>query len=422
MILEILLTSSFAMLCLLLWQQRQLHKNISTTITQSLENHPGLLKVANQINQLDQAQQNIFKQLLDWLTQQQSQSQSQQSRWDEHIQQSLHRLQQHLSQTLQLQGQNLKSNLEEQSKKVERQLQQLNQTTESRLQQISGQVEKRLHDGFEKTTEIFQNVILRLAKIDEAQKRISELSTHVVDLQSLLNDKRARGAFGEVQLAQILHNMIPERYVSLQHTLSNGCRVDCLLKLPEPTGHISIDAKFPLETYQKMQEHTKDSREYKSLYQQFQLDIKQHIKTIASKYILAEETADGAMMFIPAEAIFAEIHNHHPKLIQYAQKLKVWLVSPSTMMAILTTASAVLKDVATRKQVHLIQQHLSLLHQDFQRFGKRMDMLAKHIEQAHTDVNDVHISSKKIVNHFTKIERVELQEPTALESTSELQS
>lgn len=245
--------------------------------------------------------------------------------------------------------------------------------------------------------------------IDEAQKQITELSTHVVSLQDVLIDKRARGAFGEVQLSTLLANMLPSNHYSLQYTLSNQKRADCILFLPEPTGNIVIDAKFPLETYQKLMNTDASSSERKTLQQQFRQDMQKHIKDIAEKYIIPNETTDGAVMFIPAEAIFAEVHANYPEVISMSQRLKVWLVSPSTLMAVLTTARAVLKDDATRKQVHIIQKHLHALADDFQRFEKRMDKLSKHIDLAHQDVNEVNTSAKKITQRFQKIESVELE-------------
>ncbi|KRT55022.1 DNA anti-recombination protein (rearrangement mutator) RmuC [endosymbiont of Ridgeia piscesae] len=286
----------------------------------------------------------------------------------------------------------------------------LTETTDQRLKEISGQVEKRLSEGFEKTTETFSQVLIHLTRIDEAQKKITELSSSVVSLQEVLSDKRSRGAFGEVQLNALVRNVMPESGFSLQHTLSNGRRADCLLFLPDPTGNVVIDAKFPLESYQRMMDDTQSESERLQAQRQFRQDIRKHIDDIASKYIIEGETSDGAVMFIPAEAVFAEIHAHFPDLVEEAFRRRVWLVSPTTMMAILTTARAVLKDAATREQVHIIQEHLRELSKDFGRFQSRMDKLATHISQAHTDVNNVNISARKITGRFEKIERVELQD------------
>ncbi len=288
-------------------------------------------------------------------------------------------------------------------------LQSLTEEIRTHLHSLTQQVNHRLTEGFEKTSSTFIDVVKRLTIIDEAQKKITELSSHVVSLQDILVDKRARGAFGEVQLAALISNMIPASHYSMQYTLSNQKRADCILFLPEPTGNVVIDAKFPLETYQKLMNTDPSSMERKSLQQQFRQDLQKHIKDIAEKYIIPNETTDGAVMFIPAEAIFAEVHSNYPEVIAMSQRLKVWLVSPSTLMAVLTTARAVLKDDATRKQVHIIQKHLHALADDFQRFEKRMDKLTKHIDLAHQDVNEVNTSAKKITQRFQKIESVELE-------------
>ncbi len=287
----------------------------------------------------------------------------------------------------------------------------LTRTTDQRLQEITGQVEKRLSEGFEKTTETFTKVLEHLTRIDEAQKRITELSSNVVSLQEVLTDKRSRGAFGEVQLNALVRNVMPEGSYALQKTLSNGTRVDCLLSLPEPTGQVPIDAKFPLESFQRLMDHALPEGERAGAARQFRKDIRKHIKDIADKYLIAGETADGAVMFLPAEAIFAEIHAHYPELVDEAQRARVWLVSPTTLMAVLTTARAVLKDEATRKQVHIIQDHLRRLAEDFGRFRERMDKLAKHIRQASDDVGLVNTSAKKISARFADIDQVQLPEP-----------
>lgn len=305
----------------------------------------------------------------------------------------------------------LKSNTDEISKNLEK----LTAENNSRLKEISGQVEKRLSEGFEKTTATFTDVVKRLALIDEAQKKMAEISSNIISLQEILNDKRSRGAFGEVQLEALIRNVLPVEHFALQHTLSNGKRVDCILFLPEPTGNIAIDAKFPLESYQLLSDPNVKETERNAAKKQFSLDVRKHIQDIAAKYIISGETADGALMFIPAESIFAEIHAYYPDLVEISHKARVWMVSPTTMMAILTTARAVLKDAATRKQIHIIQQHLVDLSKDFNRFQTRMDNLAKHIHQANSDVEEVHQSSKKISSRFDKIEKVDLEEIKSLE-------
>ena len=233
----------------------------------------------------------------------------------------------------------------------------------------------------------------------------------MVSLQEILVDKRSRGAFGEVQLAQLVANVLPPQSYALQHRLGNERIADCALFLPYPTGTICIDSKFPLESFRFMTDNTRAELDRKRAEAQFKQDIRKHIKDIADRYIVRDVTADSAIMFIPAEAVFAEIQAHHPDLVELAQANRVWLTSPTTLWAILNTASAVLKDAATREQVDIIQQHLGHLADDFQRFRVRMDKLAVHIQQANKDVDEVNISARKITDRFEKIERVELGSP-----------
>jgi len=306
--------------------------------------------------------------------------------------------------------QDLDRSLKKQSEIIGKNITGLTESTDARLKEISGQVEKRLTEGFEKTNQTFNDVIKRLALIDDAQKKITELSSNVVSLQEILNDKRSRGAFGEIQLQSLISNIMPESHYFMQHKLSNDKVVDCVLILPEPTGKISIDAKFPLESYKKMMDISVAEVDRKAAAKQFAKDIKKHINDISDKYILPPETSDGAVMFIPAESVFAEIHGHYPELVEHAYKRKVWMVSPTTLMAILTTASTVIKDEQTRKQVHIIKEHLSVLGKDFGRFQERMDRLSSHIGMVSKDIDSVHVSAKKISSRFEKIERVELSQ------------
>ena len=308
----------------------------------------------------------------------------------------------------------IKSVLEDNTRLLNEQMRHLSETNEKRLIDINRQVEKRLSEGFEKTTATFADVVKRLALIDQAQKKISELSGSVVSLKEILTDKRSRGAFGEVQLKSLIQNLLPDCSYAFQYTLSNDKRCDCILFMPDPTGNVVVDAKFPLENYQKLVNPEASDADRKAAEQAFKRDIKTHINDISSKYILPPETADGAVMFIPAEAVFAEIHGHYPDLVEYAYQQKVWLASPTTMMAILTTAKAVLKDDATKRQVHIIQEHLGVLSKDFDRFQKRMDGLERHIGLANDDVKNINISARKITSRFEKIEQVELGEDAQL--------
>ncbi|MES1982814.1 MAG: DNA recombination protein RmuC [Pseudomonadota bacterium] len=290
----------------------------------------------------------------------------------------------------------------------------LSKTMDGRLEQISGRVSERLDEGFKKTNETFVNVMARLATIDEAQKKIDGLTTNMVSLQELLGDKRSRGAYGEVQLEGLVRNIMPPQGYAMQHTLPNGTRADCVLMLPEPTGMVAVDAKFPLENYHRMQDSGLPDAEKALAQRQFKNDIRKHVDDISGKYIIPGVTSDGAVMFVPAEAVFAEIHARHPDIVDYAMQRRVWVVSPTTLMAVLNTARAVLKDVETRKQVHIIKDELGKLGRDFNRFEERMGDLAKHIGQANKDVEQIHISSKKITDRFSRIERVDLEQPPAL--------
>lgn len=294
-------------------------------------------------------------------------------------------------------------------------------TTDKKLTEISGKVAERLDEGFKKTNATFTDVIKRLAIIDQAQKKITDLSEDVVSLQDILSDKQSRGVFGEVQLSQLVRNAMPEGSYKLQHDLGNGKRADCVLFLPDPTGTVAIDAKFPLENYRRMFDRELPEAEKAAAMRMFKQDVKNHILTIAEKYIIPNVTSDYAMMFLPAEAVFAEIHAHHPDLVELSYKKRVGISSPTTLMAILTTARAVIKDEKTREQVHIIQEHLGGLARDFGRFGDRMDKLATHIRQAHEDTEQVHTSAKKITSRFEKIEKVQLEEkpePKAMEAGS----
>jgi DNA recombination protein RmuC len=289
----------------------------------------------------------------------------------------------------------------------------LTKAVDHRLEMIGGKVSERLDEGFKKTNQTFIDVMARLATIDEAQKKIDGLTTNVVSLQELLGDKRSRGAFGEVQLEALVRNVLPVTSFAMQHTFENGTRADCALFLPQPTGTVAVDSKFPLENYHRMLDSKANEAERLLAEKQFKLDIRKHVDDIAKKYIISGVTSDGAVMFIPAEAVFAEIHAYHPDVIDYAMNKRVWVVSPTTLMAVLNTARAVLKDVETRKQVHVIKDELGKLSKDFSRFDIRMKKLADNIRQAHENAQDVHISSQKISQRFAQIERVELSKNSA---------
>lgn len=316
-----------------------------------------------------------------------------------------------LAEQARLQSETVQESIRALSLQLTGSIESLTRTADARLEQIQGKVGERLEEGFRKTNDTFVSVMERLATIDEAQKKIDGLTTNVVSLQELLGDKRSRGAFGEVQLEALVRNMLPAGTYAFQQTLGSGQRADCLLYLPEPTGTVAVDSKFPLENYQRMFQADTSEPERAAAQRQFRADVRKHIDDIAARYIVPGETSDGAVMFVPAEAVFAEIHAYHPELVDHAMQRRVWIVSPTTLMAVLNTARAVIKDVETRRQVHVIKDELAKLGKDFGRFDQRMRKLADHIRMANQDAEDVRVSSDKIVRRFTQIEKVELEAP-----------
>lgn len=385
---------------------------IHTLRNQQLSNGQAIAQLLVRLEEREKNLKELRDHLTNLVTEQQREQVLQRQRFDEHQLNTLKTLQESLRSGMTDIRMQLVSTLNTNNEALGEKIDKLVNNTDSRLKEISNQVDQRLTDGFEKTNATFIDIIKRLTLIDEAQKKITELSSNVVSLQEILADKKSRGAFGEVQLNNLISNIMPENHYALQFTLSNNKRADAILFLPEPTGNIIIDAKFPLESYRKVINLSLSESDKKLADQQFRSDIKKHINDIAEKYIIAGETSDGAIMFIPAEAVFAEIHSHYSDLVDYAHRYRVWMVSPTTMVAILNTARAVLKDAATRKQVHIIQEHLVQLGRDFERFQKRINNLAKHIEQAHMDVEEVHKSSKKITSRFNKIEKVDFTKET----------
>jgi DNA recombination protein RmuC len=281
--------------------------------------------------------------------------------------------------------------------------------TNRALTEMQERMKETLHGSSEKTTESLTQLQERLATIDKAQTNIEKLSGDVLSLQDILSNKQTRGAFGEIQLRDIVSKALPSDAYAWQATLSNGRRADCLIHLPNPPGPIVIDAKFPLTSYMAMLD-ADDADERSRHAKQLGVDTKKHIKDIADKYILPGETSDSALMFIPSEAVYAEIHAHHPDVIELSHRSKVYLVSPTTMMATLTTVRAVLRDVRMREQAGLIQVEISVMLKDVERLMDRVRKLETHFDQADRDIKDIRISANKISSRGTKIEELELDE------------
>ena len=288
----------------------------------------------------------------------------------------------------------------------------LNDRIEKKLLLMNEKVNTRLDENFEKTNKTFTNVLERLTKIDEAQKKIDSLSTEIVSLQSVLTDKKTRGIFGEVNLNYILKSVFGEKndkIYSIQYKLSNGAIADSIIHAPEPLGSICIDSKFPLENYERMTNKNLSKEERDMATKLFKIDVKKHIEAISSKYIITGETANQAIMFLPAEAIFAEINAYHPDLLKEAYNKKVWLTSPTTLMSTLTTVYMIIKNLERNKYAKIMQVELNKLAIEFGRYKERWDKLTKSIDTVSKDVKDIHNTTEKITKRFDTINKVEFE-------------
>jgi len=287
----------------------------------------------------------------------------------------------------------------------------LNEKIETKLNYINNKVNERLDENFEKTNKTFTNVLERLSKIDEAQKKIDTLSTDIVSLQSILTDKKTRGIFGEINLKHIMNNVFGEndKIYKMQYKFENDTIADCVLFAPEPLGVIAIDSKFPLEHYQIMVDKTIDNTSRTQAEKLFRIDMKKHIDAISSKYIIDGVTSDQAIMFLPAEAIFAEINAYHQDIIEYAYKKRVWLTSPTTLISTLTTIQIIMKNIERDKYTSVIHNELRLLSDEFNRYKERWDKLYRSIETVSKDVKDIHTTTDKITKRFNSINQVEME-------------
>ena len=287
----------------------------------------------------------------------------------------------------------------------------LNDLVYRNLDKINMRVEERLNEGFEKTNKTFVSILERLSRIDEAQKKIDSLSTNIVSLQDVLTDKKSRGIFGEVQLNHILSVVFGEKNVKvyeIQKKLGNSMIADAVLHIPDPVGMVCIDSKFPLENYRRMIDPNIPEVERKQYIRDFKANVKTHINDISSKYIIQGQTADHAIMFIPAEAIFAEINAYHPDLLDYAGEKKVWITSPTTLMSVLSTVQVVLRNMEREKYAGIIHEELNKLGKEFKLYKERWESLAKNIKRVSEDVDKINITSNKIERKFDRISRVEM--------------
>lgn len=286
----------------------------------------------------------------------------------------------------------------------------LNEKIEIRLNQINDRVNERLEQNFEKTNKTFNSVLERLTKIDEAQKNIDDLSKDIISLQSVLTDKKTRGTFGEVNLNYILTSIFGEKRVvyDIQHKLPNDCISDACIFALEPLGTICIDSKFPLENYERMTNKSLDKNLREQAFKLFKSDVKKHIDAIASKYIIDGITSDEAIMFLPAEAVFAELNAYHPELLKYAYERKVWICGPTTLMSTLSTISMILKNIERDKYTKVIHEELNKLGVEFKRYKERWDKLSKSIDSVSSEVKDIHTTTDKISKKFESINSVNI--------------
>lgn len=289
----------------------------------------------------------------------------------------------------------------------------LNINVERRLLAIDERVNSKLDENFAKSNKLFINITSRLATIDEAQKKIDSLSTDIVSLQGVLTDKKSRGIFGEVNLRQILSSVFGEKNDNLykmQYTLSTGDIVDAILFAPSPLGKIGIDSKFPLENYQRMVDKSLSPFEREKATREFKSDFKKHINAIKEKYIIPGETSDQAILFLPAEAIFAEVNAYHPDLLEHGARNKVWITSPTTLMSTLTVIQMIVKNIERDKYTSIIHEQLNFLGENFRRYKDRWAKLCRSINSVTKDVKEINASTGKISKSFDKIYSVELKD------------
>ena len=278
-----------------------------------------------------------------------------------------------------------------------------------RLAEVQNKMGESLHGSATKTARSLGELQQRLETIDKAQENIEKLSGNVLSLQDILSNKQTRGAFGEIQLNDIVSKALPSDSYSFQETLSNGKRADCLLKLPNPPGSIVIDSKFPLEAYENLRNATNDNQLVEAK-RMMKTSVRAHIKSISEKYIIEGETAESAMMFLPSEAVYAELHANFSEIVREGFESKVWIVSPTTCMATLNTMRAILKDARMREQAGAIRTELGLLFKDVERLSERVTNLDRHFVMASKDIEEIKISAKRSGNRARKLDNFDFEE------------
>jgi DNA recombination protein RmuC len=295
------------------------------------------------------------------------------------------------------------------SEALQRQERELTRMLGERLDTVSKRLGDSLTESSEKSNKTLGELRERLVKIDEAQKNIQELSTQVVGLQDILSNKQARGAFGQVQMEDLVRSILPPNAYAFQATLSNDSRPDCLLLLPNPPGSIVIDAKYPLESYEKLQKAENDAEKTAAM-RQFSNDIRKHVRDIAEKYIIHGETAESALMFLPSEAVYAEMHANFRDVVEESYKNRVWIVSPTTLMATLNTVRAVLRDVQIRERADEIQKLVGYIKRDTERLDERAGKLETHLERAVKSAGELRTSASQIRSRGERVAAVDLED------------
>ncbi len=286
---------------------------------------------------------------------------------------------------------------------------QMLQAMERRLEEVQKGMSETLHGTSTRTARSLGELQQKLEQIDRAQAKIEKLSGDVLGLQDILSNKQTRGAFGEIQLNDIVSMALPSDSYAVHATLTNGKRADCLIQLPKPPGPIVIDSKFPLEAYEALRA-AKTAQETQDAARAFRTSVRGHIKAISERYILEGETADGALMFLPSEAVYAELHANFPEIVREGFAARVWIVSPTTCMATLNTMRAVLKDARMREQAGAIRKQLGLLHRDVELVFERVNKLNTHFGQARKDIDDISIAAERAGKRAIKLDNFDFEE------------
>jgi DNA recombination protein RmuC len=278
-----------------------------------------------------------------------------------------------------------------------------------RLDTVSHRLGESMTNTARATNESLSQLHERLAVVDAAQARLAELSSHMVTLKDVLSNKQARGAFGQGRMEAIVADGLPKDSYAFQYTLSNGKRPDCAIFLPGDVRPLLVDAKFPLESVTAFREAQTDEAR-RAAGQRLRQDISKHVSDIESRYFLAGETQDVAMMFVPSESVYAELHEHFDDLVQKAFRARVLLVSPSLLMLAIQVMQAIVRDARMREATELIRAEVGKLMDDVGRLRDRALNLQKHFAQASDDVGQVLISADKVAKRGARIEALELDE------------